>query len=109
MSLIDPAHLIGPFKNTVHMIAIIFVVLLFAVYRLATGGVEVQDISKAPATQQLPQAGLPVLPLAGAKPAQGSNTATDLGMVGVPKGSPAQGDGSTSSLSDIEKALGMAK
>ncbi len=43
MSLIDIKHLAAPFKNTVHLVSIVFIVLLFAVYRLATGGVDLVD------------------------------------------------------------------
>lgn len=45
MSLINPKHLLSPFKNTTHVVTIIFVVFLFGVYRLAFGKIEFSDAS----------------------------------------------------------------
>lgn len=47
MALLDFKNLIAPFNNTVHMVTIIAVVLLFVVFRLATGGIEFEDSTAA--------------------------------------------------------------
>ena len=88
MSLIDPKHLVAPFKNTIHMVTIVFLVVLFAVFRLATGGIDVQSGNIGTGTSKLgtaPEAAQrPVLP--------------DAVKTSEPQ---------TQDLQDIEKALGL--
>lgn len=91
------------------MITIIFTVLLFAVYRLATGGVEVVERS-APLPSS-PAAALATIPAAPVNPQNvandmqkllnGSNAQAKEGQQPVHKDS--------SDLNEIEKALGLTK
>jgi hypothetical protein len=92
MSLIDPKHLVAPFKNTVHIVTIVFLVILFAVFRLATGSVEIASGGFSNSNGVRPG----LIPESAPKPLlpemQSNEPKTD-----------AQG------LQDIEKALGINK
>lgn len=111
MSLVDPKHLIAPFRNTVHLIAIVFTVLLFAVYRLATGGVEVVD--KAPAT---PIPAAVTAPAAAPQAAAAASPSTPddemQKMLNGPmpgQGAAAPANSDSTDLKEIERQLGLSK
>jgi hypothetical protein len=90
MSLIDPKHLAAPFQNTTHIVTIVFLVVLFAVFRLATGSVEIRTgtVSNTGTSR------LGTLPEAPQKPI-------------LPDASKNQNDSEAQGLNDIEKALGI--
>lgn len=121
MSLIDPRHLLGPFRNTVHFISIIFVVLLFTVYRLATGGVEIAERTLSPAPRGV--ADVPAAKLPGSVPGKdavvndiqnllsGKNGVANANNAAEPTAAPKKQAPSADSrsLDDIEQALGLGK
>lgn len=122
MTALDPKHLIAPFKNTVHMITIIFTVLLFAVYRLATGGVEVVErrVPQASAPVAAGQPANPAQPAAQQRPQQPAaatkpeNVADEMekllhGGVAPKDGAQKPKEESSADLNEIERALGITK
>ena len=105
MSLIDPKHLIGPFKNTIHIVVIVFVVLLFAVYRLATVGVNLdnpaEELRAAARGQIVEKQDKSV----GMQPLHGTEfKAPQLPDGGTPTPSSEE---NSAGLQDIERALGL--
>jgi len=89
MSLIDPKHLVAPFKNTVHIVTIVFLVILFAVFRLATGSIEISsggfsNMKPGLIPESAPKPSLPVMPSK-------------------------EPNADSQGLQDIEKALGINK
>lgn len=56
MSLISAKNFISPFTNTVHLVTIVLVTLLFALFRLQGGGVAIsyKDRSNAPLIERRP-------------------------------------------------------
>lgn len=51
MGLFSPRNLITPFTNTVNLIAIIFIILLFAVFRFSSGRYQVEPLKTKPLAQ----------------------------------------------------------
>ena len=104
MSLIDPKHLVAPFQNTIHIVAIVFGVLLFAVFRLATGGLDIEN----PAEELRAAAKGQVLK---ESPKVNPNAVAALqGATGAPaKTNEPSNDSNPQDLQDIERALGLKK
>lgn len=113
MSLIDPRHLVAPLKNRIHLVSIVFIVLLFAVYRLSTGPAAVRQV---PNSQQPPLIAPPAQKNAPARPLPGSAPSNDLNNQ-VQNLLTGQGNDAhkgaqptdSSNLNDIEQALGIKK
>lgn len=109
MSLLDFRHLVAPFKNTVHLVSIVFIVLLFAVYRLATGGV---GIESAPVPRLASQVAQPV-----ASPAPQQNTGLENNIQRLLTGGKANQQNAAdpqpvkdgADLQEIERALGLSQ
>jgi hypothetical protein len=98
MALIDPKHLAAPFKNTVHIVTIVAFVLLFVVFRIATGGVEFQDSTQAMKAVTQPGSVVPAVKKPLNTEEQNSLSSPPLNKTVIPE---------DADLSEIEKALGL--
>lgn len=111
MPLLDPKHIVAPFYRTTHLVAIIALVLLFTVYRLATGKIEIENTTASmrsitqPGKSDRPTSKL-LPPLLGSDSESGSNDSSSTESsstktIAVPS--------NAQDLNDIERVLGLEK
>lgn len=129
MGVLNPKNLMSPLTNTVNLVAIILIVLLFAVYRLSSGRYSsepigqkknapfvsaqspalgdglLNSVSSAPAVPQKPEVKPTVQTKA--EPLDVTREIESLEAAQNPKPAPSKGADEAASLSEVEKALGL--
>ena len=99
MSILSPRNFLSPFTNTVNLVAIILVILLFAVFRFSMGRYQVQTRDNFPKAETMGPSRVQEMPVVA--PNTGAAAAPALNQ----EPPPAVERGSTTAESDLEREI----